>query len=268
MFLSTLSNTKSEVIDQCLKKYEYRYIRKFPGFPAKNEDSLNFGSYIHKIFEEGYKDNDIKTLEKLAEDLKKSYNVPYNYKDKTQECLDNFIKFNGKLGETLATEYEFKLELAEGIEYTGFIDRIVAGKEGGILIIDYKTSKSEKSRVQLFNDNQLKGYAYAISQIYRKELKEIYCGHYYPMTGNFVDIQYPQSSINKWKKEAIDRAWKIRKKKADEFQPSKNTFCDWCEYKPMCPAYCTAHEVAVKIEEQKELKKRLDEAKKLEEEKK
>jgi hypothetical protein len=262
MFLSTLSNTKSDVIDQCLKKYEYKYIRKFPGFPSKNEDSLNFGSYIHKIFEDGHQLNDIKDLEKLAEKLKESYKVPFHYNDKVGTCLENFLRFNIKLGETIATEYEFTLELAEDIKYTGFIDRIVQGKDGGILIIDYKTSKSEKSRVQLFNDNQLKGYAFAASQIFKKDLKDIYCAHYYPMSGNLVDIQFPQSSINKWKKEAIDRAWKIRKKKADEFNPSRNTFCDWCEYQPMCPAFCSQQEVAKKIEEQTELKKKLDESKK------
>ena len=73
MFLDRLSNSKSDVIDQCLLKYDYRYIRKLPGYPSKNEDALDFGTYIHRIFELGHTENHISELEKIAENIKKDY---------------------------------------------------------------------------------------------------------------------------------------------------------------------------------------------------
>jgi RecB family exonuclease len=253
MFLDRLSNSKSDVIDQCLLKYDYRYIRKLPGYPSKNEDALDFGTYIHRIFELGHTENHITQLEKIAENIKKDYKVPLVYKDRITQCLSNFLRFNKSLGETMAVEHEFSVDLAEGIKYNGFIDRIVRGQQGGVLIIDYKTSKKEKSKIELSRDKQLIGYAYAVSKEFNIPLNEIWCAHYYPLTDNLVSVKFPQSAINMWQEKEINKAWKIRKKKKDEFPAMQNEFCDWCEYKPICPIFNDGCVVSQRIEEQKKL---------------
>jgi hypothetical protein len=254
MFIDRLSSSKSDVIDQCLLKYDYRYIRKLPGYPSKNEDALDFGTYIHRIFELGHTENHIAELEKIAENIKKDYKVPLVYKDRITQCLRNFLKFNSGLGETMAVEHEFSVDLADGIKYNGFIDRIVKGHQGGILIIDYKTSKKEKTKMDLSRDKQLMGYAFAVSEEFKIPLKDIWCAHYYPLTDSLVAVKFPQSSINMWREREINKVWKIRKKKKDEFPPMQNSFCDWCEYKPMCPCFNDQCTVQTKIEEQTKLK--------------
>jgi len=253
MFINTLSSSKSDTIDQCLLKYDYRYIRRFPGYESGNEDSLNFGSYIHKIFEDGHQCNHISDLENIAENLKKNYKVPFHYNDKIKTCIDNFYRFNSKLGETIGLEYEFKVTLSEGMEYIGFIDRIVKGTDGGYLIIDYKTSKREKKRKDLLTDNQLIGYAYAIHKIYDVPISEIVCAHYYPLTDNFVHVKFSTQIVNRWRDRAIKKIWAVRKKKKDEFPAMENKFCNWCEYKKMCPVHVDEYQVSIRIEEQKVL---------------
>jgi len=266
MFIDRLSNSKSDVIDQCLLKYDYRYIRKFPGFPSKNEDALDFGTYIHRIFELGYGNNNISELEKIAENIKKDYEIAKEYKDKVSQCIANFVKFNVGMGETIAVEHEFSVDLADGIKYNGFIDRIVRGLQGGILILDYKTSKREKSKLELSRDKQLIGYAFAVSEEFKIPLKDIYCAHFYPVSGNLVAVKFPQSSINMWREKEINKVWKIRKKKKDEFPAMQNQFCEWCEYKDMCPCFNDADTVSRRIEEQKclvEAQKEADKAPKI-----
>jgi ATP-dependent helicase/DNAse subunit B len=256
MFINNISASKSDIIDQCLWKYNLKYILKIPGFGSKNEDSLNFGSFIHKVFELGYKDNDIKQLIKLAEQERSTYKVQFQMNDRITKCIENFVMWNQKLGETVSTEQmvTIPMDKENDINFVGVIDRVVKGTNGGYLVIDYKTSKKEKSKKDLLQDKQLMGYAFAINQMYGVDFPQIWCGHYYPLTNNFVTVQFSKLQIWHWKKKEIEKVWRIRKKKKDEFPAQENVFCDWCEFKPVCEKFCSKEEVKTRLEEQIRLK--------------
>ena len=264
MFINNISASRSDIIDQCLWKYKLRYIERLPGFGTKNEDALNFGSFIHKIFEVGYKENDLKSLLKIAEQERPTYKVPFVENDRMKACLENFILWNSKLGETVSTEQAIRVPLDKknDIDFIGIIDRVVKGTDGGYLIIDYKTSKREKKKKTLMDDNQLKGYAWAIHETYDVPYNQIFCAHYYPVTGNFVSVKFSKFQIDMWKKKQLDKVWMIRKKKKDEFWASQNMFCDWCEYKDACPKFNSEDTVCKRLDEQKELKDKLSKEKK------
>lgn len=229
-----------------------KYVLKIPGFGSKNEESLNFGSFIHRVFELGYKEADKKSLVKLAESERAGYKIPFQMNDRILACIENFILWNNKLGETISTEVEIEAPLDEknDIKFIGIIDRIVKGKDGGILVIDYKTSKREKKKAELLDDKQLKGYAYAVSVKYGIPLSSIWCAHYYPVSGNFIPVQFSRFQIGQWKRKEIDKVWRIRKKKKDEFPAQSNIFCNWCEMQPVCEKFCSKEQVAKNLNEQ------------------
>lgn len=256
MFINNISASKSDIIDQCLWKYNLKYILKIPGFGSKNEESLNFGSFIHKVFELGYKDNDVKQLMKLAEQERSTYKVQFQMNDKILRCVENFVLWNQKLGETVATEQmvTVPLDKEHDINFVGVIDRVVKGTDGGYLVIDYKTSKKEKSKKDLLQDKQLMGYAYAINQLYNVDFSNIWCGHYYPVTNTFNVVKFTKLQIWNWKKKELEKVWRIRKKKKDEFPPQENIFCDWCEFKPVCERFNSKEDVCKRLEEQVKLK--------------
>ena len=263
MFINNISNSRSDIIDQCLLKYKYRYVDRFPGFGSKNQDALNFGSFIHKIFEDGYKLKDMKSLMRIAEQERPTYKVPFTDNARMKSCLENFLLWNAKLGETVSAEMNVNVPLDKknDITFIGIIDRVVKGTEGGYLVIDYKTSKREKKKAALMDDNQLKGYAYAIHELYNVSYDQIHCAHYYPVTGNFVSVKFSKWQVEQWKKKQIEKVWMIRKKKKTEFWSQQNVFCDWCEYQPACDKFHSSAEVCVRLEEQKELRQKLNEAK-------
>ena len=220
-----------------------------------NTEALHFGSYIHKILEDGV---DAKTQEELlviAEEVKGSYKVSKKYEGKDLKCIQNFLAFNPQLEETVATELVFEVPVKDDITLNGIIDRVVKGTDGGYLIIDYKTSKREKSKVELYQDTQLKGYVYAISKLYNVPYSQIVAAHYYPLTNNFVFVQYSNPQINAHLRKIIDEVWKIRKKKKDDMLPSRNDFCNWCAYKTACPEFNNPMQCAKTIEELKAKKK-------------
>ena len=239
-YISTISHTKGEVIDQCLLRYHYRYNKKYVG-ENTNEEPLNFGSYIHKIFELGVSSSTVEELQVISEQIQQEYKVPKARSRDTEICLKNFKEFNNKLkGNNIACELHGKIDLAEGVQYEFVIDRVIIGEEGGVLIIDYKTSKREKSKVDLFLDNQLKGYAYAIHELYGIPFDKITCAHYYPLSNNLVTVRYSSSMIFEWKNKQIKKVWRVRKMTKESFFPCENQFCNWCEYKnKLCPKFAS-----------------------------
>ena len=251
MYIQTISESKYQTFKQCKLKYRYRYVDRLPEPEDSNTDALHFGSYVHKIFENGVNAKSQEELVRIAEEVRGSYSVSEKYDGKDLKCIENFVKFNQQLNETVATELTFEVEVKDDITLNGVIDRIVKGKDGGYLIIDYKTSKKEKSKVELYQDSQLKGYVYAVSKLYNVPYSNIVAAHYYPLTGSFVHVQYSVPQIGSHLKAVVDEVWKIRKCKMEDMKPNRNDFCNWCAYKSACPEFNPINEVTKKVEELK-----------------
>jgi len=258
MFINTISESKSKIFKECNLKYKYRYVDKLPEVDSTNADALHFGSYIHKIFEDGYQAKSVDELLVIAESQRKNYEFSKSYEPKIKVCIENFFRFNAKLSETVATEmiYEVVYDEEKSISFNGVIDRVIKGKDGGFLIIDYKTSKKELSKIDLYQDPQMQGYAYAIHKKFNVPLSQIIVAHYYPITDNFVvcSSSYSAGQIKKYIKDKVDQVWKIRKLKKDEFLPSRNSFCNWCAYKSICPEFNTTQICEERISKLKQSK--------------
>mgnify|MGYP003628040351 CR=1 FL=1 len=238
MFINTISESKSKIYTECNLKYKYRYINRYKE-EAKNSDALHFGSYIHKVLEDGVDASGVDQLNIIAQKLRNNYSFPDSMLGRVERCLVNFYEFNKNLSETVATEmvYEVVYDEKREIKLNGIIDRVVKGEDGSYLIIDYKTSKRESTEIDLFQDRQLQGYAYAIHKMLKIPLDKIVVSHFYPLTGNFVHVKFFPNQIKKYLSEKVGQIWEIRKKKAGDFQASRNTFCNWCGYKKLCPEF-------------------------------
>ena len=66
MFINTISNSKRDTFNQCKLKYRYRYVERIADYDLSNTDALHFGSYIHKIFEDGAAGADMYYLFKVS----------------------------------------------------------------------------------------------------------------------------------------------------------------------------------------------------------
>ena len=237
MFINTISNSKRDTFNQCKLKYRYKYVDRLNEYDLSNTDALHFGSYIHQIFEDGAAASDLKELTQLAEKHKDTYKFAAAYNKKIEPCLKNFLRLNASFPEVGIAELHFDLDIAEGITLNGYIDRIIKGKDGGVLVIDYKTGKREKSKVELFQDPQLKGYVYAVHKLYEVPLNKITAAHYYPITDTLVNVQYTSNQIHSHIRSVVDDVWKIRKSKKNDLTPIRNQYCNWCQYKSLCPEF-------------------------------
>ena len=238
MYIKGFSPSKLNVFDECQQKYRYKYVHYLPEEYNDNlsTEALQYGSYIHKVLEDGFEAQTEDELWEHAHRLRESYQFEGREAD-TEKCIKNFFKFNSKLTHTVSTEMKFKVDVLDDLEVNGIIDRVVLGDTGKLLVIDYKTSKREKTKRELYQDPQLMIYTAAIAKLYEVKIKDVTVAHYYPITGHLVTVSYMPSHIASFLKRLDEKKWAIRKKKAEDFKPRVNRFCDWCGYKNLCPMF-------------------------------
>lgn len=208
----------------------------------KKADHFAWGQYVHKIFEDGYQLKTFEELKELAKSLEKNYKFKKSRLKDLDNYLRNFLILNSNLYKTVAVEDEFSIEIKmpcaeKPVNVIGYIDRVVQGINGRYLVLDYKTSKTEKTRLDLGKDEQMKMYAIACSIKYNCKVDEVLVGHFYPKSGNTVVVRYPHFTISTFKGEVVRTVAEANNQLI--FKPNRNKFCNWCEFKNICPLFGT-----------------------------
>lgn len=247
MKLTKLSNSGRDTYKQCGFKYLLEYEDKVP--EVGDRSALFFGSFIHRIFEEGVKAKSVDELLKIGESFRKEYPFDNSYNGKIITCLKNFLRFNASLQETIGLELPFSIPLVEGVVYTGIIDRVIKARNGDLLVIDYKTSKHEKTQTDLYTDNQLRGYVHALSVKYNMAPSKIQACHYYPLTNTLVKIKYSAGQISGFLRELEKDVRSIQKAKKEDLVPRENEFCRFCQKRYYCPLFNSPEDSKKRIEE-------------------
>ena len=236
----SLSASAIETYLACPLKYRMSKIDKIPQTSSKPE--LVFGNIIHKVlqrFHEKDKNlNEQRALRLLNEEWQSGM-FEYKIREekfKTQgiEMLTHYVKNISKSPpNVIATELNFTFQLND-ITIAGTIDRL--DKEDGIVITDYKTSKSStKAKTSL----QLAIYSLFLEQTEDLVLRGIPEISKLYFLRDFEDpIKEHAFSVDELRdteQKIIEVSKGIRKK---DFNPKKGNHCNWCDYKYLaCPVW-------------------------------
>ena len=228
-------------MEECYLKFKYRYIDRFKEVfneKKKDADHLQWGLYVHRIFELGEDAETVKDLKIIAEKELGNYHFHQKRLKDLPKILSNFLNFNKKIKKnSVGSEINFEIEEEDmGLITNGKIDRVVKGTDGRYLVIDYKTGKP-KTKAQLMKDVQLVTYIFAICEIYDTTPEKVKVAHYYPHLDKFVDLSIPTQIYHNVRKKYKSRIWKVRKLKTSELKPTLNNFCNWCGFKDICPLH-------------------------------
>ena len=124
----------------------------------------------------------------------------------------------------------------EDLNLRGILDRMDRNNKGELVIVDYKSGKAPLAKYKEPRFFALKLYALLIQKELGEmpsELKLIYLKNSIIHT-----LKVTQDSLDQVKIEVLE-IWNNIKKafETNEFPATKNTLCDWCYYKPICPVF-------------------------------
>ncbi len=153
-------------------------------------------------------------------------------------CIRNYYRANHPFtqSETLSTEIHLRFTLdAEGrYRMQGYVDRIARRADGTYEIHDYKTGRRVPTKEQADKDRQLALYQIGLTaqrpEATRVELVWHYLGAGTTLRSRRTPGQLVQLCADT--RALIDHIENQR-----DFPAHKSALCDWCEYRPECPAW-------------------------------
>jgi RecB family exonuclease len=149
--------------------------------------------------------------------------------------------------ELVSTEQGFEFPL-DGAVIRGRIDSIYRQGDGRLRIVDYKTGRQPPTNEQLRQDLQLAAYFLAMRRV--EELRK----HGYPgvlelaflgkdVHGTFKHCQFPPpKDYEEQAEEALLGLLGVVR--SEDFGPSPEADCHFCDFKPICPVWPQGQEVA------------------------
>lgn len=254
------SHSQLSTFEQCPLKFKFRYLDKVPK-PAERTVEAFTGSLVHETLQKLYDDLKYQKLNPL-EDLLAFYHQQWrrnwnsgiqlvreglseeHYREYGAACIRNYYQrhqpFNQSI--TLATEMHlvFQLDDAGQYKFQGYIDRLARRADGVYEIHDYKTGGSLPDQAHVDCDRQLALYQVGLQTKWRDVESVELIWHYIGLDSTLVSRRTPEQ-LAELRQKTIELIQRIES--ATEFPPSKSQFCDWCEYRAMCPLW--AHVVSV-----------------------
>lgn len=258
------SHSRIETFQQCPRKYKYRYI---DNIRTETEGIEAFvGKRVHETLEKLYKDLKIGKLNS-RDDLLRFYeseweknwhgkvNVvregisPGNYFELGKRCIadyyNRFAPFNQT--RTLGLEERIEMKLKDGdrtFSVQGYIDRLSWDPATETYEVhDYKTGSSMPTQEDADEDRQLALYHLGIKQRWPDAKKVRLVWHYLAVDKDIASSR-TEADLATLEKTLVGIIHQIEEEHTrGKWDVRMSRLCDWCEYKPMCPAF--KHSVAM-----------------------
>lgn len=239
-----LSYSQIDTFTTCPLQYRLRYILKIPVQPNA---AGSFGSSMHLALQKFYErsgQGENLTKDDLISLLDKVW-LPVGYGSKEYEekmkqrgyvmLSAYFEKIFDPRAKPLSLEQVFKIKISPTLKIGGKIDRIDQLDGNKIEIIDYKTGKRPPDK-EIAENLQMTVYALAATDegIYHKKPDEVVLSFYFLEKQEKVTSARTSEQLASAKKLLIDTAEKIA---TSSFEPKVGRWCEFCDFKLVCPAY-------------------------------
>ena len=251
--IGALSPSRAGDFMSCPLKYRFRTIDRLPEEPSA--DAVR-GTLVHKVLEDLF---DLPALDRTPEQAADLLVPAWDALLEVEPALAEMFGGEGPdlaswltscravLDRYFTLEDPRRLEPADRELYVeavldsrlllrGFVDRVDVAPDGRIRIVDYKSGRGPAVGFEGKALFQMKFYALVIWRVrgvVPSMLQLIYLG-----SGEILRYEPDEADLlaTERKVEALWTAITLAKETGD-WRPNPSRLCDWCSYKPLCPAY-------------------------------
>jgi putative RecB family exonuclease len=256
--MPTFSHSSLSTFESCPLHYKLRYVQHLAPPDERESIELFMGKRVHEtlafLYEHAnnppaisellaYYDGNWTNLWKQSVFIAKAGLTPSYFQDFGSKCISDYYSRNSPFTQekTLVIETRITIPLGEFGEYklAGVVDRFSLGSDGVYRIHDYKTSRSMPSPAQFESDRQLTLYQLGMRQQVGADKAMQLVWHYLAFNQD-VAITRTEAKLAQVESNTIKLAITVQDAtEQDAFPPHVGPLCEYCEYKPVCPAWTT-----------------------------
>lgn len=246
----TLSPSKVATFTQCALKFRYTAIDRLPEAPS---EAATKGTLVHAALErlflldsaDRHRDAARACLDEAIEEIRDDDEFTGLALDGAAEesffadasvLVDNYLAMEDP---TLIRPIgiEVMLEVPrQGYALRGIIDRLELGPDGELIVTDYKTGRAPPERFAQRRMDGVKLYASMCTELLGRRPDKVQLLFLRDRT---VIEATPSAQELRGMDRRVDAIWHAveRSCAADDFRPKPSKLCDWCTFKPHCPAF-------------------------------
>lgn len=242
-----------ETFKQCPQKYKFQEIDKIKA--PKSKEAV-FGTLIHSSLHYMFsRDPLFPALDEVVahfrdawtaeEKLKLAPEEKTLYLEQGENILKRFYAKNAPWNfNVVDLESRFEVivedpETGEAHVLAGIMDRIDKPQDNTYEIIDYKTTRKMKSQEAVDSDLQLSLYHLGLTRRWPHISPDaIQLSLYYVKHGEKMTTTRTAEETKRTATAVLGMIRAIEAgRETGEFPPQPSALCDWCGYKPLCPAW-------------------------------
>ena len=253
------SHSRLKCFENCRKQFHFRYVLRIPEETEGIEAFV--GKRVHEVLERLYLfvgEGRLPSLPQVLRRYEEQWEAEYEpgrvrvvrtgtpvsfYHQLGIRCLETYYRLNYPFDadQTLGIEERVRFDLGggdPGADYRmqGVIDRIALARDDTIEIHDYKTGGYVPTQKAIDEEPQLALYQIGLADRYG-------AGRAFRLVWHYVARGIVRRSTRTAEKldelRASTMAVIDRIRNEQEYPTSKIPLCDWCSYKPICPAWNT-----------------------------
>lgn len=245
-----------QVLQQCPQKFKFQVINRIRA--PKSKEAV-FGTAVHSALAFMFSHDPLfPTVDEICNRFSQTWDeasrkitpviddaLLKTYEESGRTLIKNFYKKNPPwLLPVVDTESHFEVALrypkhSQTHIVAGIIDRIDKIEDGVYEVIDYKTARKLPSQDAVNNDFQLSLYHMAIQHRWpHLAASNIILSLYFLKHNEKITTRRTQQDLDYTKNRVLDAIADIEQRIAqNNFPPTPSALCDYCSYKPICPAW-------------------------------